>query len=238
MTTFVLVHGAWHGGWCWRKVTERLRAAGHDVHAPTLTGLGDRLHLANPDVDLDTHIADVIAVMETEELSDVILCGHSYGGMVITGVADRAARFLSGLVYLDAFVPPNGSGLEQMLPPERQEANLNRVAEQGEGWRIAAPENNLWGIVAAEDRAWVERRIVEHPFKCMTQPLTHGDPWMNIANRTFVLATGNPASPFHAIADGFRADPGWHFESVDCGHDVMVDEPDVLVEILQRAAAR
>ena len=105
MTTFVFVHGAWHGGWCWTRVARYLRARDHDVHAPSLTGLGERCHLASPEVDLETHILDVINLLEAEELTDIVLCGHSYGGMVVTGVVDRAGERIRAVVYLDAFVP-------------------------------------------------------------------------------------------------------------------------------------
>ncbi len=119
MATYVLVHGACHGGWCWRRVAELLRAAGHEVFAPTLTGLGDRAHLAHRGIDLDTHIQDVAAVLTYEELREVVLVGHSYAGLVITGVAERAANRLAQLVYLDAAVPRDGeAGLDLFAPEE------------------------------------------------------------------------------------------------------------------------
>ena len=117
--TFVLVHGAWHGGWCWRFVRDLLEKSGHRVHAPSLTGLGERKHLARPDIDLDTHIADIVSLLEMEDLSDVVLVGHSYGGMVITGVADRAPERIGRLVYLDAFVPEDGKCTLDYVVPER-----------------------------------------------------------------------------------------------------------------------
>lgn len=233
MATFVLVHGAWHGGWCWQRVAEPLRAKGHSVYAPSLTGLGDRMHLASPEINLDTHIADIVNLMEAEELSDVILCGHSYAGMVITGVAERAPQYLSNLIYLDAFVPGSGQGLEDMLPAERREANLARVGDDGEGWRMASPDPAFWGIRSPDDVAWLKRHLVDHPYACMTQPLDHSDPWLKFDNRTFVLAKGNKGSPFHAIVESFGDSSGWRIETVDCGHDVMVDEPAWLIELLE-----
>jgi pimeloyl-ACP methyl ester carboxylesterase len=128
MATHVLVHGAWHGGWCWRKVTPLLRAAGHEVYTPTLTGLGERVHLGGPHIDLEMHIQDIVNVLEYGDLRDVILTGHSYGGMVITGVAERAADRLSHLIYLDAFVPSNGESLLGYMPPERG-ATMTAVAK-------------------------------------------------------------------------------------------------------------
>src|SRR5215211_1043953 len=126
MATFVLVAGAWHGGWCWRKVTPLLRAAGHEVFAPTLTGLGERSHLAHPDVGLTTHIQDIVNLLEYEDLNDVVLVGHSYSGMVITGVAEQVPGRLAHLVYLDAFVPENGQALVDLLPPEGRQSNEAR----------------------------------------------------------------------------------------------------------------
>jgi len=119
LTTFVLADGAWHGGWCWRRVASLLRAAGHGVYTPTLTGLGERAHLVGRHVDLDTHIADVRGVLQCEELSNVVLCGHSYGGMVISGVAESAPNALRSLVYLDAFVPADGQCLLDFIPAEQ-----------------------------------------------------------------------------------------------------------------------
>ena len=119
MTTFVLVHGAWHGGWCYKRVARLLRQAGHEVYTPTLTGLGERAHLINRAIDLDTHVQDIVGVICCEELSDVVLCGHSYGGMVITGVAEQIAAKIRSLVYLDAFVPENGKSLMDYLPAQQ-----------------------------------------------------------------------------------------------------------------------
>ena len=132
MATFVLVTGAWHGAWCWKRVRKALAAEGHEVFTPTLTGLGDRSHLLSKEVDLETHIKDVINLIRWEELNEVVLVGHSYGGMVITGVADRIGDRISSLVYLDAFVPENGQSLHAALPPDQRQAQLDSAAE---GWR-------------------------------------------------------------------------------------------------------
>src|SRR5262249_25595660 len=129
MATFVLVHGAWHGGWCWRDVAARLRRAGHDVYAPSLTGLGERAHLARPGIALDDHVQDVVALLQMEALSDVVLVGHSYGGMVVTGAADREAARIRRLVYLDAFVPESGRCVLDYVVPERAAA-MRREGEQ------------------------------------------------------------------------------------------------------------
>ena len=136
MVTFVLVHGAWHGGWCWTRVARKLRAAGHEVHTPTLTGLGERAHLLTRDVDLDTHIADILGLFEAEEIEDAVLCGHSYAGMVITDVADRIADRLRAIVYLDAFVPDHGQSLFDLYGEDRTADARALAASDGDGWRM------------------------------------------------------------------------------------------------------
>ncbi len=136
MATFVLVHGAWHGSWCWKRVRKTLQADGHEVFTPTLTGVAERSHLISPQVSLDTHIADVVNLIRWEELDDVVLCGHSYGGCVITGAADRVADRIKALVYLDAFIIGDGQALHDVLPPEVRDAQLEGAAERGHGWQV------------------------------------------------------------------------------------------------------
>src|ERR1700745_1867550 len=148
---FVLVHGAWHGGWCWAKVARLLRDAGHDVYTPTLTGLGERAHLARPDVDLELHIQDIVSMLEAEELRGVTLVGHSYGGMVLSGVAARAgAGRLVQLVYLDARVPEAGKALLDYLGP-RAEAMRETVRTQGEGWKVPPFPPERFGVTSQRD---------------------------------------------------------------------------------------
>src|SRR5262249_37605119 len=125
MATFVLVHGAWHGSWCWKRVREALRARGHVVFTPTLTGVGERPHLLAPDINLDTHIEDVANLIRLEELTDVVLCGHSYGGCVIGGVVDRVPERIGALVYLDAFILENGQSLHDTLPPDQRAVQVD-----------------------------------------------------------------------------------------------------------------
>ena len=144
MATFVLVHGAWHGGWCWRKLTPLLRAAGQEVFTPTLTGLGERAHLGSPDVGLGTHVRDVAQVLWYEDLADVVLVGHSYGGLVIGGVADQVPERLRHLVYLDAFVPEHGQSMLDLGPPERRPAMQARVAAEGDGWQLPSLQPVPW----------------------------------------------------------------------------------------------
>src|SRR5689334_19234230 len=152
MATIVVAHGAWSGGWSWKKMRPLLRERGHEVFTPTYTGLGERAHLAHQGIDLETHIADVLAMLQYEGLRDIVLLGHSYGGMVATGVADRAADRISRLVYLDAFVPRDGEALMDLVSPEARASRRAAMEAGGEGWLI--PPNPLAPDTAAEDVAW------------------------------------------------------------------------------------
>jgi pimeloyl-ACP methyl ester carboxylesterase len=221
--TFVLVHGAWHGGWCWKKVTPLLRAAGHEVFAPTLTGSGDRAHLLTPQVGLDTHIMDVAAVLEYEDLTDVVLVGHSYGGMVIAGVAQQAAARLAALVYLDAFLPENGKAVKDYVP---------RLRTRDDGWRVpplGPPE--AFGVTDQRDIAWMASRLGDHPLRAFTQAVALSADKTEGLRQTFIQCS--PKFPFFAEAadrakrQGFR-----HQELFIADHDAMITQPDALVKIL------
>src|SRR4051812_23470984 len=152
--TFVLVHGAWHGGWCYKEVAHLLRQAGHEVYTPTLTGLGERAHLMSRTIDLSTHIEDILAVIRCENLSDVVLCGHSYGGMVIAGVAEQIADKLRTLVFLDAFVPENGKSLSDYLPTEQVEHMRADAAQNGDGYKVTPPPVAFFRV-NPQDEAWI-----------------------------------------------------------------------------------
>jgi len=230
MATFVLIHGAWHGGWCWQRVAEPLRQLGHRVFTPTLTGLGERAHLLDPQVDLITHVRDAVGVIEAEELEQVVLCGHSYGGMVITGAADAGRHRIDAMVYLDAFVPEPGQSLIDCLPPDRQ--RMIRENSAASGWMTESPPATAWKVRAPEDRAWVDRRTTPHPSATMSQPLNHARPWENVRKAVYVRAEGYDPSPFAPIAERLKGDPRWQVVGVPCGHDVMVDEPQKLIDIL------
>ena len=183
MATFVLVHGAWHGGWCWKRVTPLLRAAGHEVYAPTLTGLGERAHLLSRDVNLDTHIHDVVNLLDCEELTDVVLVGHSYAGIVIAGVATQRPGRVAHLVYLDAFVVRDGQSLEDLHTPEAVAGRQARVLAEGEGWRLPPPatvalrrhRRGRWGLARVPDRPAALRDV--HPARA---PGRHGPARRNL----------------------------------------------------------
>ncbi len=233
--TFVLVHGAWHGGWCWRRVADALRAKGHAVYTPTLTGLGERSHLSDPKIDLSTHVADVVNLIRWEGLRDVVLCGHSYGGMVISGVAEQAPEgAIASIVYLDAFLPEDGKSLFDYTAVEGREGL--EMARAGKQTGFVAPIPAAAFNVNEADRAWVDAQCVPQSYRCFTEKLSLTGARERIPRKAYVLATGYPGLSFGLFADQTRADPDWRYYEVDCGHDVMLDAPDRLVEILEEAA--
>lgn len=227
--TFVLVHGAWHGGWCWRRVVPALRAAGHEVFTPTLTGLGERAHLLRPDIDLDKHIQDVVMLLEMEDLKDVVLVGHSYGGMVITGVADRAHARIRRLVYLDAFVPENGKALADYIGAER--AAHQRVQGERHGVLDPLPLAAL-GIQRPEDVAWVSSKLVKHPYGTMAQPirLANEPAWRALA-KTYVNCCSMTGT-FNQFVDKVKTDTAWQYHELPTGHDAMITDPQGVSRIL------
>jgi pimeloyl-ACP methyl ester carboxylesterase len=233
MTTFVLIHGAWHGGWCYKRVARLLRQAGHEVYTPTLTGLGERAHLMSRSIDLSTHIQDIVGVIRCEELSDVVLCGHSYGGMVIAGVAEQIADTICSLVYLDAFVPENGKSLFDYLPAEQSAGMRADAAQNGEGYKVT-PIPAVAFAVNAEDAAWVDTMCVKQPLATFEQKLILSG--RQVRRRTYVLAAGWGPSPFQQFGTRLKDDRSWQFVSMGCGHDVMLDRPQELADVLIAAA--
>ena len=228
MATYLICHGAWSAGWAWKKVRPLLRAAGHEVFTPTYTGLGERAHLAHPRVDLETHIADVLAVIEYEDLRDFVLVGHSYGGMVATGVADRVADRIRHLVYLDAFVPAPGQSLDDLTGTPMPDQRV-------EGW--LRPPLPSASDTAPEDLAWITPRRRHQPTRCFSQKLHHagGTPAFP---RTYIHCTrkdGRP-DPFAQFADRFRDDPAWRFQAMDASHSPNITAPEALAALLLQAA--
>jgi pimeloyl-ACP methyl ester carboxylesterase len=227
MSTFVLVHGAWHGGWCWRFVRPLLK--GHEVHAPSLTGLGERKHLARPDIDLDTHIADVVSLLEMEDLSNVILVGHSYGGMVVTGAADRVPARIARLVYLDAFVPEDGKCLLDYVVPER----AARMREEGEkAGSVTPPPLSLWGVTKPEHIDFIKPREARHPFGTMVQKIRLAGAARSLP-KTFIYCSSPATGSFDQFAAKYRGAPGWRFHELATGHDAMILMPGRVAELLQ-----
>ncbi len=238
---FVLVHGAWHGGWCYKRVAQYLRTAGHEVHVPTLTGLGERSHLMNRSVNLETHIQDVVNLIRWEELKDIVLCGHSYGGIVITGVAAKVPDKICSLVYLDAFVPADGQRLFDFLPPQAQAAMTDEARKNGDGYLMTPIPAAAFNVNRA-DRAWADQMCVKHPLACFEDKVASGNVLDRIGKKTYILATDWPPpeapgmpSPFVPIAERLRNDSRWRVVDMHCGHDVMLDMPKELAEVLVAA---
>jgi pimeloyl-ACP methyl ester carboxylesterase len=240
--TFVLVHGAWHGGWCYRHTATALRKMGHEVFTPTHTGVGERAHKTDENITLETHIRDVAGCIEAEEIRDIILVGHSYGGMVITGVADRMADRIKALVYLDAFVPGDGESLMALL----HKAVEPPVAAQFiGGFRGAALEKNSGMVqpLAAEmlhvspaNCEWVNRRCVPQALATFEMPVLLSGKLENVKRRIYILADGWESSPFRYFARKYTGAPGWDVIKLPGGHDVMVDLPNELAAALAAIA--
>jgi pimeloyl-ACP methyl ester carboxylesterase len=233
MATFVLVHGAWLGGWCYQRVARVLRRAGHDVYTPTLTGLGERAHLMNPSISLDTHINDVLGLIRWEMLSDIVLCVHSYGGTVISGVTEKALGTIRSLVFIDAFVPEDGQSHMDLFPPEYAQLMRRDAQRNGDGYKLTPPPAESVKLNAA-DLDWVKAMCVQHPLACFEQKLALTDAREQVSRRTYILATGWP-SPFEKIARRFEQDPAWEIKRVDCGHIVMLDRAEELANMLTAA---
>ncbi len=234
MATFVLVHGAWHGGWCWQKVIPFLEAAGHAVYAPSLTGMGERASELSPDVGLDTHIQDIAGLLEDKDLRGVILVGHSYGGMVITGVVDQVPERIARLVYLDTFVPRDGESMVDVSPLVIR--LLLRKQAHGDGWRVES--QGTYGVTAEPDRSWLLSQVTPQPRKTLEQPL-------HLKNPAIVPAT--PRTHIECTSGGFffafirrllarRALPpreaGWRLRQLPTGHDAMITMPRELADLL------
>jgi pimeloyl-ACP methyl ester carboxylesterase len=231
--TFVLVHGAWHGGWCWRRVADRLHRAGHAVFTPTLTGLGERSHLMRAGIDLTAHVTDVANLMKWERLTDVVLCGHSYGGMVISGVAEKMPSAIRSIVFLDAFVPQNGESSQSLTSAAVQEGV--RTALQRGDLGMPPRSAEAFGVNAA-DRGWVDSLCVPQPIGTFTEKIALTGARDRIARKTYIRAASYVNPGFDRALAAAKADPSWRTYEVACGHDVMVDAPDRLTELLLEAA--
>ena len=235
MATFVLVQGAWIGGWYWKRVREQLQAAGHDVFTPTLTGLADRSHLLSRDINLDTHILDIVNLIQWEERSDIVLCGHSYGGCVVTGVADQLPDRIRALVYLDAFVLEDGENLAQHVPADQYNRLLEGARTTGDGWKVPPIPPEVFNVNPA-DVEWLKRQYTVHPLRCFEQPIKLTGAINQIKNVTYILAEGfvegSPFPPFYKKAKT----KGWKTFTMSCGHIPMLDQPEELTKILLQAA--
>lgn len=233
MATIVVAHGAWSAAWAWKRVRRLLAARGHEVFTPTYTGLGERAHLASPANDLRTHIQDVANVLEFEDLRDVVLLGHSYGGMVATGVADQARDRIARLIYLDAFVPTDGQALADLVPPAARE-RMRQSAAETDGWRVAP--NPPPADTSAADLEWIKRLRMPQSLACFEQPVRLSAPVR--LRRSYIqcmrYADKGPFGPFAAQA---KTTPGWQNFELDASHSPNITAPEALAELLQAIMA-
>ncbi len=231
--TFVLVHGSWHGGWCWRRVADRLESKGHKVYTPTLTGVGERAHLMSAMITLDTHITDVANVIKWENLDNVVLVGHSYAGFVISGVAEKAQSAIRSIVYLDAFLPENGDRVVDYSPPDMRESSFAAAARNDVGRPV--PPAKAFGV-NEKDQAWVDSKMTPQPTFVSLQPIALTGARDKIARKTYIRAAAFSAPAFDKFLAKLKTDSSWRTYEVPSGHDVMVDMPDRLTEILLEVA--
>ncbi len=230
---FVLVHGGFHGGWCWKRLIPKLEAEGHRVYTPTLTGLGERAHLARADVGLETHIEDILAVYRWEDLTDTVLVGHSYGGMVVGAVADRIPDKIRTLIYLDAIIPADGMSVMDFYPPEQRETH-RRSAADFNGWQIPAPSTEVYGITDPAARAWADERCVPHPLRSLEDKASLGVQPESAPKTVYVRCTGLGVEILEQFAEVARSKANWDMHFLETGHDCMITAPADLVAVLLR----
>ena len=222
MANIVLVPGGWRGGWTYAAVARRLRAQGHQVFAATLTGLGERVHLAHACPNLETHIEDVANLIRFEDLSDVILCGHSYAGFVISGVADRLSARISALVYIDAFVPGDGDSWWDLAGEHYRKIALDGARADG---RSVMPPT------------YPDPRCTPHPLAAFCQSIVLSGRWKEVKEKIFIYAAGWAGTPFTATYEALREDPAWSVATLPCGHNVIVEAPDQFIALVANAKA-
>jgi pimeloyl-ACP methyl ester carboxylesterase len=229
--TFVLVHGAWHGGWCWKRVADRLRASGHRVYTPTLTGLGERSHLLSKDITLELFTRDVVNVLEWEDLSQVVLVGHSFGGITITGAAERVPHRIGRLVYLDSFVLENGQSPFSILAPDVADARRKLAQEFSGGTSMPPPDPSVLGVTDPADVAWLKERMTPHPLSTYEDPMILEGPVGSGLPVTYIAV-----KPYFAPAAGSRAfaqrQKEWRYLEIEAGHNAMVTSPKEVTDVL------
>jgi pimeloyl-ACP methyl ester carboxylesterase len=217
MAEIVMVAGGWHGGWALTPIARKLRARGHEVFTPTLTGLGERSHLAGAAINLETHIEDVANVVRFERLSDIVLCGHSYAGMVITAVADRLPENIASLVYFDAFVPQDGESWWDLAGDRYRQLAIDR--SKADGFRVTPPEH-------------LDPRCAPHPLAAFKQAIRLTGRWRDIREKVFIYASGWAQTPFTPTYEALKTDPAWIVKSLPTGHDIPRDAPQDFVSIV------
>jgi pimeloyl-ACP methyl ester carboxylesterase len=231
VTAFLVAHGAWSAAWAWRKMRPLMRAAGHELWTPTYTGLGERGHLATPAVDLATHIADVLAVLEMEDLTDVVLIGHSYGGMVATAIAERARARIAQLIYLDAFVPRDGQCVFDLQSAATRARMLELARSEGDGWKV--PPNPMPPDTSEADVSWASGRRLPQPIKTFEQPLRLAG--MSPPPRSYIYCRrARPDDVFRQFAERARREPGWRCFELDASHNPHITTPQALMALLEQ----
>lgn len=240
MANFILVHGSWHGGWCWKKLAPLLRAAGHEVYTPTLSGLGDRSHILNRRIDLETHVTDIVNLMQFEDMKDCILVGHSMGGVVIAGAADRSPDRIRHLVYLDAATPRDGQSLFDCLPEYRD--RFRKIAENsGEGWLVKHTiDYGTFGVSDKDDVKWLIERLTPHPLACYEPKVSFRNPDAIAIPKTFIYCNGykkvGVREYWKCLPESFPE--GWGFYTIKTAHDAMVTAPEELAQVLVEVATK
>jgi pimeloyl-ACP methyl ester carboxylesterase len=230
-TTYVLVHGAWHGSWCWKRVRGALQSAGHNVFTPTLTGLGERSHLNSAEVNLSTHIADIVNLIRWEELSDVVLCGHSYAGSVIAGVADEISDRIRVLVLLDGFVLENGESLMDIVPPEVAQFLRDQAHVTGEGWKVSPVPAHMFAVRDPHDVAWVDAQCTPQAIATFEERIQLTGDFEHVKNFAYVFPTD--CHPNLLISHERAKAKSWKSRTIDnSGHELMIDQPQELAEFL------
>jgi pimeloyl-ACP methyl ester carboxylesterase len=232
MATFLVAHGAWSAGWAWKKMRPLLRARGHELFTPTHTGLGERSHLASPEIDLETHIADILGVLHFEDLKGVVLIGHSYGGMVATGVADQARERIAKLVYLDAHVPGDGQSLFD-LNPDRRQAMTEAARKTGDGWKL--PANPMPADTAEADQAWAVPRRMTQPIRTFDQKLRFRNGELKLPRHYIYCTRCPPDDRFRQFYERAKRE-GWGHDEIDASHNPHITAPEVLTGLLDRIA--
>lgn len=234
MAIFLLVPGAWLGGWCWRYVAADLRATGHFVISATLTGLGERAHLLNRDIDLGTHITDIVGLFEYRDLHDIILVGHSYGGTVITGVAERVPARVRRLVYLDASVPRDGESNDDVIGPTMAVQLRESAMSDGDGWKVPPAPYVVGRLSKHPLRDWVAARLTPHPLRPFAEPVQLSSPEAAALPRAFIQTT---QSELYRGLIARARDVGWYCKEIDGGHYAMITEPKAVSAALDELPA-
>jgi Alpha/beta hydrolase family len=229
-SNFVLVHGAWHGGWCYSRVRDRLARLGHRVFTPTLTGLGERSHLLCDRITLDTHITDVVNMILWEDLNDVVLVGHSYGGRVISGAAEQILPRLASIVFIDSPLPNNG---DAKTVADSALVDLNKMQSSGASAYPPPPVEDF-AIMSPEDRSWVESKLTPQPVGPWLQPIRLSGARDRVPKKSYVRGLNCIINKTVIKVIAERSD--WKTFDLACGHDVMIDLPDELTEILVSTA--